>query len=160
MCALGVRTVVGWTRFAVIVPALAAMVGALLLMAQGSLAIVMFVIETVSSQLSLETSVIGILTAVDAVLLGTVLLVIGYGLYELFVGTDINVPPWLKIKDLEDLKSKLVGVVVAIIAVVFVGDLVDGDAGDELLGYGIGTGAVIAGLAIFVWASKRAHTSK
>lgn len=92
MYALGVRTAVGWTRFAVTVPALAAMVGALLLMTQGSLAIVMVVIETVSSQSSLETSVIGILTAVDAVLLGTVLLIIVYGLYELFVGTDINVP--------------------------------------------------------------------
>lgn len=154
------RLIVGWTRFAVVVPALAAMLGALVLMAQGSFAIVVVIIDTVANQLALKDSIVDILTAVDAILLGTVLLVIGYGLYELFVDTRIEVPSWLEIKDLDDLKSKLIGVVVAIIAVVFVGDLVDADGGDGILGYGIGAGAVIAGLAIFTWATKKAPVKK
>lgn len=154
------RHIVGWTRFAVIIPALAAMLGALLLMAQGSIAIVLVIIDAVANQLALKDSIVDILTAVDAILLGTVLLVIGYGLYELFVDTRIEVPSWLEIKDLDDLKSKLIGVVVAIIAVVFVGDLVDADGGDGILGYGIGAGAVIAGLAIFTWATKKAPVKK
>jgi uncharacterized membrane protein YqhA len=154
------RHIVGWTRFAVIIPALAAMLGALLLMAQGSITIVLVIIDAVTNQLALKDSIVDILTAVDAILLGTVLLVIGYGLYELFVDTRIEVPSWLEIKDLDDLKSKLIGVVVAIIAVVFVGDLVDADGGDGILGYGIGAGAVIAGLAIFTWATKKAPVKK
>lgn len=136
------------------------MLGALVLMAQGSFAIVVVIIDTVANQLALKDSIVDILTAVDAILLGTVLLVIGYGLYELFVDTRIEVPSWLEIKDLDDLKSKLIGVVVAIIAVVFVGDLVDADGGDGILGYGIGAGAVIAGLAIFTWATKKAPVKK
>ena len=149
------RQLVGWTRYAVIVPAIAAMLGALVLMGQGSFAIVMVIVDAVTNQLSLKDSIVDTLTAVDAILLGTVLLVIGYGLYELFIDTGIDVPSWLEIHDLDDLKSKLIGVVVAIIGVVFVGDLVDATAGDDILGLGVGAGAVIIGLAVFAWATKK-----
>ena len=119
------RKIVGLTRYTVFVPAIAAILGALLLMAQGSIAVVFAVIDSIVSQTPLKEVIVDVLTAVDAILLGTVLLVIGYGLYELFVDTEVDVPPWLEIRDLDDLKSKLIGVVVAIIAVVFVGVLVD-----------------------------------
>ena len=119
------RRIVGLTRYAVIVPAIAAMIGALLLMAQGSIAMIVVVIDSIIAQMSLKDSIVEVLTAIDAILLGTVLLVIGYGLYELFVDTNIAVPSWLQINDLDDLKSKLIGVVAAIIAVVFVGVFVD-----------------------------------
>lgn len=149
------RQLVGWTRYAVIVPAIAAMLGALVLMGQGSFAIIMVIVDALTNQLSLKDSIVDTLTAVDAILLGTVLLVIGYGLYELFIDTGIDVPSWLEIRDLDDLKSKLIGVVVAIIGVVFVGDLVDAQAGDGILGFGVGAGAVIIGLAVFAWATKK-----
>jgi len=53
----------------------------------------------------LKEAVVEIMTAVDSLLLATVLLVIGYGLYELFVGSKVQLPPWLVIKDLDDLKN-------------------------------------------------------
>ena len=118
------RKIVGLTRYTVFVPAIASILGALLLMAQGSVAVVLAIINSIVDQTPLKDVIVEVLTAVDAILLGTVLLVIGYGLYELFVDTEIDVPPWLQIRDLDDLKSKLIGVVVAIIAVVFVGVLV------------------------------------
>lgn len=143
------RRIIGLTRFAVVVPALASIVGALLLMAQGSIEMIRVFIVSVSNQVSLKDTIVEVLTAVDAILLGTVLLVIGYGLYELFVDTDIKVPAWLQVKDLDDLKSKLIGVVVAIIAVVFVGVFVDSNRAQDVLSYGIGAGSLVAGLAIF-----------
>lgn len=143
------RRIIGLTRFAVVVPALASIAGALLLMAQGSIEMIRVFIVSVSNQVSLKDTIVEVLTAVDAILLGTVLLVIGYGLYELFVDTDIKVPAWLQVKDLDDLKSKLIGVVVAIIAVVFVGVFVDSNRAQDVLSYGIGAGALVAGLAIF-----------
>ncbi|MFM7874033.1 MAG: YqhA family protein, partial [Actinomycetota bacterium] len=87
--------------------------------------------------------------------LGTVLLVIGYGLYELFIDTDIQVPLWLRVEDLDDLKSKLIGVVVAILAVVFVGVFVDSNRSDDVISYGVGAGALVVGLAIFAFATKK-----
>jgi uncharacterized membrane protein YqhA len=144
----------GFIRYAVIVPALASIVGALLLMAQGSIAMVGVVIQTLTSGASLKDSIVEVLTAVDAILLGTVLLVIGYGLYELFIDTDIQVPTWLRVQNLDDLKSKLIGVVVAIIAVVFVGVFVDANRASDVISYGVGAGALVVGLAIFAFATK------
>lgn len=149
------RKLIGLTRFAVFVPALASIIGALLLMAQGSIEMIRVFAVAVTNQVSLKESIVEVLTAVDAIMLGTVLLVIGYGLYELFVDADIKVPAWLQVKDLDDLKSKLIGVVVAIIAVVFVGVFVDANRADEVLAYGVGAGALVLGLAIFAFTTKK-----
>ena len=111
------KRVLGLTRYAVFVPALASIVGALLLMAQGSVAIVAAVISSIRDETKLKVTIVDVLTAIDAILLGTVLLVIGYGLYELFIDADIDVPLWLRVRNLDDLKSKLIGVVVAIIEI-------------------------------------------
>ena len=149
------KRIVGLTRYAVFVPAIASMIGALLLMMQGSIEMVVAVIDTVLNGYGLKQTIVAVLTAVDAILLGTVLLVIGYGLYELFIDADLDVPTWLRVDDLDDLKSKLIGVVVAIIAVVFVGVFVDSNRADDVLSYGVGAGALVVGLAIFAYATQK-----
>jgi uncharacterized membrane protein YqhA len=149
------RKILGLTRYAVVLPAIASMIGALLLMVQGSIEIVMVVFDSIFKGSYLKVTIVDVLTAVDAILLGTVLLVIGFGLYELFVDTRIEVPAWLQINDLDDLKSKLIGVVVAIIAVVFVGVFVDANRASDVVAYGVGAGALVAGLALFAYATKK-----
>ena len=156
----GMRKILGLTRYVVFIPAVASIIGALLLMAQGSIAMIEAVYDSVTGASYLKVTIVEVLTAVDAILLGTVLLVIGYGLYELFVDTDLEVPVWLEVKDLDDLKSKLIGVVVAIIAVIFVGVFVDTDRADEVVSYGLGAGALVTGLAIFAFATKKPSGSK
>jgi uncharacterized membrane protein YqhA len=59
------------------------------------------------------------------------------------------------VNDLDDLKSKLIGVVVAIIAVVFVGVFVDSNRASEVIAYGVGAGAIVVALAAFAWASRK-----
>jgi uncharacterized membrane protein YqhA len=154
------RKILGLTRYLVVVPALAAIVGAILLMAQGSIAMLQVVIQAVAEGTSIKDSIVEVLTAIDAILLGTVLLVIGYGLYELFVDTELQVPAWLQINDLDDLKSKLIGVVVAIIAVVFVGVFVDSKRAGDVVSYGLGAGALVIALAVFAYATKKDSTTK
>lgn len=149
------KKILGMTRYAVVVPAIASIIGALLLMGQGSVEMIKVVIDALTDGASLKESIVDVLTAVDAILLGTVLLVIGYGLYELFIDADIEVPLWLRVRDLDDLKSKLIGVVVAIVAVVFVGVFVDSNRADEVISYGVGAGALVVGLAIFAYASRK-----
>jgi uncharacterized membrane protein YqhA len=149
------RKILGLTRYVVVVPSLAAIVGALLLMAQGSIAMIEVVVESLAQGSSIKDSIVEVLTAIDAILLGTVLLVIGYGLYELFVDSELQVPAWLQINDLDDLKSKLIGVVVAIIAVVFVGVFIDSNRADDVVSYGLGAGALVLALAVFAYATKK-----
>jgi uncharacterized membrane protein YqhA len=122
------RRIIGLTRYVVLVPALASIVGAILLMGQGSFAMIVAVIDTLTNISSLK---------------------------ELFIDTEIEVPDWLQVKDLDDLKSKLIGVVVAIIAVVFVGVFVDAKRAADVLPFGLGAGALVAGLAIFAYATKK-----
>ena len=143
------------TRYVVFVPAIASIIGALLLMGQGSYAMILAVIDTITNNYGLKETIVEVLTAVDAILLGTVLLVIGYGLYELFIDADLDVPAWLRVRDLDDLKSKLIGVVVAIIAVVFVGVFVDSNRASDVISYGVGAGALVLGLAIFAYATGK-----
>ena len=148
------------TRYAVLIPAIASILGALLLMFQGSVEMVRVVIDVLSNGTKLKLTTVEILTAVDGILLGTVLLVIGYGLYELFIDDDLEVPPWLEVHDLDDLKSKLIGVIVAIIAVIFVGIFVDTDRADDVIAYGVGAGALVVGLAFFSFATKKDPSQK
>ena len=149
------KRILGLTRYVVFVPAIASIIGAVLLMAQGSLEILQVVFNALTSEFGLKETIVEVLTAVDAILLGTVLLVIGYGLYELFIDTEIEVPLWLRVEDLDELKSKLIGVVVAILAVVFVGVFVDSNRSDDVISYGVGAGALVVGLAIFAFATKK-----
>ncbi|NCW75898.1 MAG: YqhA family protein [Actinobacteria bacterium] len=151
------KRILGLTRYAVFVPAIASIIGAILLMGQGSLEILKVVYSAVSSEYGLKETIVEVLTAVDAILLGTVLLVIGYGLYELFIDAEIEVPLWLRVRDLDDLKSKLIGVVVAILAVVFVGVFVDSNRSEDVISYGVGAGALVVGLAIFAFATKKSE---
>ena len=149
------RRLLGITRYAVFVPAIASIIGAILLMGQGSIEILKVVIGAVTNEYGLKETIVEVLTAVDAILLGTVLLVIGYGLYELFIDAELEVPLWLRVRDLDDLKSKLIGVVVAILAVVFVGVFVDSNRSGDVISYGVGAGALVVGLAIFAFATRK-----
>jgi uncharacterized membrane protein YqhA len=148
------KRIMGLTRYAVFVPAIASIIGALLLMAQGSWAMLMAVIDSVSNGYGLKETIVEVLTAVDAILLGTVLLVIGYGLYELFIDADLDVPQWLRVYDLDDLKSKLIGVVVAIVAVVFVGVFVDSNRASDVISYGVGAGGLGCGARDFCFCDE------
>lgn len=154
------RRFVELSRYIVILPVLGSLLGALTLMLIGTWEVILSIIGIANSKSPLKDTVVGILTAVDTLLLATVLLVIGYGLYELFVDSEVKLPPWLEINNLDDLKNKLIGVVVAIIAVVFLGQLVDDNAtNNDIFLTGVGSGALVIGLSAFIFATRKAATS-
>ncbi|HEX9996104.1 MAG TPA: YqhA family protein, partial [Abditibacterium sp.] len=71
------------------------------------------------------------------------------GLYELFIDDSIEVPAWLEIHTLDDLKVKLLGVVVTVLGVLFLGQIVTWDGQRELLGYGVSIAAVIGAITFY-----------
>jgi len=95
---------------------------------------------------------------VDLFLLGTVFYIVALGLYELFIDDTIDLPAWLEIHNLDDLKHKLVGVVVVVLAVLFLGQVVSWDGERDLLGFGAAIALVIAALTWFL--SAKGHKSK
>ena len=149
------RRLIELSRFAVAVPAVTSIVASFVLMGIGVWEVVMSIVHLIDTSVSIKLTVVAILTAVDTFLLATVLLVIGYGLYELFVDSEVKLPEWLEIRSLDDLKTKLIGVIVAILAVVFLGALVDRSDANSVMLIGAGVGAVVIGLAAFTFATKR-----
>jgi uncharacterized membrane protein YqhA len=99
------------------------------------------------SEEGLKRLTVELVDTTDSFLLGTVLYIVSIGFFQLFVDSDVPLPAWLRITNLDQLKSKLVGVVVVLLAVTFLGKVVDWN-GDRNIAYlGLAIAAVIAGLA-------------
>src|SRR5947209_11232341 len=64
---------------------------------------------------------------IDLFLLGAVLYITSLGLYELFIDDSLPMPSWLIITSLDDLKERLIGVVIVLLAVSFLGFVVNWD---------------------------------
>jgi uncharacterized membrane protein YqhA len=87
---------------------------------------------------------------VDLFLLATVVQVVSLGLYQLYFRQDLQLPRWLKIETLDDLKSKLVGVTITVLAVYFLGRAVVWETGIDILYLGGAVAVVIVALTYFL----------
>lgn len=93
-----------------------------------------------------------VIEIIDLFLVGTVAYIAAVGLYKLFISTEeVKVLPIrLKIDNLSDLENKIIGVVVAALAVAFLGHAASAYEPTALLNYGGGIALVIAALAFFM----------
>jgi uncharacterized membrane protein YqhA len=94
--------------------------------------------------------VVSMIEVIDLFLLGTVFYITSLGLYELFIDEHIEVPKWLEIRTIDDLKARLISVVVVVLGVVFLGQAVSWDGESNLLNFGASIGLVIASLTFFL----------
>jgi uncharacterized membrane protein YqhA len=92
---------------------------------------------------------------VDLFLIGATLLISAVGLYELFVheiefGSATRIPAWLQMRDLNDLKGRIIAMIVLVLSVSFAEVVVDAVGGRQVLELGGGIALVIAALTVFV----------
>jgi len=91
----------------------------------------------------------------DLFLIGATALISAIGFYELFIA-DIDrrqaglLPRWLAINDLNDLKARVVSMVVLVLAVAFTEEAVDSPDGLYILEFGGAVTLVIVALTVFV----------
>lgn len=101
---------------------------------------------------------INLIQTIDIFLLATVLYIIALGLYELFIDDALDLPKWLVVHTLDDLKARLLGVVAVILPVTFLGFLVDWKSGQDILWVGLAIALVMGGIAIIqVTTHSRLH---
>jgi uncharacterized membrane protein YqhA len=93
----------------------------------------------------------------DIILLGTVLYIVALGLYQLFIDQSLALPRWLKVNDLADLKRDLIGVVVVLLGVSFLGEVVNWEGQNDILPLGAGIALVIAALGFILWLTPNKH---
>ncbi len=93
-----------------------------------------------------ELSIV-LIQAIDIFLLATVIYIIALGLYELFIDESLDLPNWLEVRTLDDLKGRLLGVIVVILPVTFLGKLVEWRQGQDIFWLGLAVGAVLLSIA-------------
>ncbi|MBI5683243.1 MAG: YqhA family protein [Deltaproteobacteria bacterium] len=82
-------------------------------------------------------------------ILAVILYIFSIALYELFIGR-LNLPEWLDIKDLDDLKKKLSSVIALMLAVTFLEHLTKWNDPQGTLFFGIAIGVVIFALIFYM----------
>ena len=98
---------------------------------------------------------VGLIETIDLFLLGTVFYIIALGLYELFIDDRLELPAWLVIHSLDDLKGKLISGIVVVMVVYFLGVLVNGDGQTDLLRISASIALIIAALTLFQWVNLK-----
>jgi uncharacterized membrane protein YqhA len=100
-----------------------------------------------------------VLSMLDTFLLATVILVFALGLWELFVG-DLDLPEWLEIHTLDDLKGKLADVIVLVVAIKALEKLTTAKKPIDALLYASASGLIVLGLtlsSVVKYTKKRAE---
>jgi uncharacterized membrane protein YqhA len=152
------RPILNASRYLVIAAVVGALAASLALFIYGLAETVVVIVQAIAkaevSSKGAKALALEFIEIVDLFLLGTVLLMISLGLYELFINSDLKLPEWLQIRTFDDLKLKLVGVVIVVLAVLFLGHVVAWNGERDLLRLGAGIAAVIAALTYFLSTSK------
>jgi uncharacterized membrane protein YqhA len=97
------------------------------------------------------------LVVMDTFLVGVTLMILAFGFYELFVptrereGQKFWLPAWLEMHDLEDLKARVVSMLILVAAITFVDRLVESQNQQEILFLGVGVSIIIVALTAFLW---------
>ena len=150
------RRIPNYSRFIVGVPVLGLLAGSVTLTIIAAVETARVVIHAVGGELVKKDAVLEFIELADVFLLATVLYIMALGLYELFIDDALPLPAWLTIHSLEDLKSKLVGVVAVVLAVSFLGAVIKGTEPQELMYLGVGIAAVVAAMGYFLGGNKHA----
>lgn len=138
-------------RLIMLVPVIALTIATVALMVYGALETSHLIGALFGAHaVSRDEAILLAIEIVDVFLLATVVQVVSLGLYQLYFRQDLQLPKWLKIETLDDLKSKLVGVTITVLAVYFLGRAVTWVSGIDVLYLGGGVALVIAALTWFL----------
>ena len=150
----------GFSRYLVVIAVLGLLLAALAVFIFGGITTVNIIIESFASgefnaegarQISIE-----IIEMIDLFLLGTILVITSIGLTQLFIEPNMDLPEWIVVTNLEQLKFNLLAVIVVMLAILFLGNaseyLVESDG---ILGYGLAIASVVAAIALAVWVFQR-----
>ncbi len=157
------RRILAGSRYLIIIAVLATFLAAVALLVYGGLTVLHVIYEMFASKFTTTEAKhfsVEFIEIIDLLLLGTVLYIVSLGLYELFIDERIVTPHWLVITDLDDLKGKLLGVIIVLLAVTFLGDVVTWDGSQSILWLGLATGLVLLALGYLLGRSIKSHQTE
>lgn len=146
------KRLIGLTRFIALLGVLSSLLLSLLMFASVTVrTVVLFrdLLLKLGEDKTGKVLLVASIEQADALLVATALLVIGFGLYALFVGKIEQIPDWLEVKSFTDLKDKLLNVSVVALVVAFFSMVVEGLHQWTVLETGLGVGAVVLAVAAY-----------
>ena len=148
------------SRYLVLIAVAGSFIASVAILFFGAISVYMLLSDTLHSctfsSKAAKILALGLIESIDLFLLGTVFYIIALGLYELFIDDTIQLPHWLVIHTLDDLKNKLLGVAVVIMAVVFLGNVINWHGEPEIVYLGIAIAFVVVALTWFLGSKKKA----
>jgi uncharacterized membrane protein YqhA len=150
---MNIVNIVRKTRYLVIIPIIGLALSAAVLFVAGGVGLITFLVKNIGTYIYGSSAdvlpIFGLLEHVDQFLIGTVLYITALGLYQLFI-QELPMRHWLKVDSGEDLEINIVGVIVVVLAIEFLGAVITGKQGSQLSSFGIGIAVTIAALALFI----------
>jgi uncharacterized membrane protein YqhA len=144
------------TRYLVLLGVVACALGALLCFI-GALAQLVLVAAQALSGLDTASEIkaltVNEIFLADVSLIATALFLVAVGLYELFI-SKIDFPVGVTVSSLDDLKDKLLGVIVVALAVTFLAQITTWDGKTDLLSYGVSIALVVLALGVFTYVRR------
>ncbi len=155
----GLSSLIGRSRYVVILAVIAVLLLSISLFLLGTISAVQLVVrawleffrqgDAGGTDLVIET-----LSIISVMLRAVVFYIIGVGLYSLFI-TPLNLTVALGMESLSDLETKVVSVIVVILAVKFLQQFILWNQPVETMYYGLTMAGVIAALVLFQFNSRR-----
>jgi len=155
---LGIRfeRALSLSRVVVVVPVIVLLLSAMASFAYGTDVFVRSVAHVVDDPQLTSHNLGFLLLLTDLFLIGATLMIAAFGFYDLFIGRTgasgpgARLPGWLRMRDLNDLKARVISMIILVAAVSFVDDVVESKGGLDTLYLGVGVAVVIAALTAFL----------
>jgi uncharacterized membrane protein YqhA len=142
------RRAVEGTRFIIVIATVGAFLASLLALVYGliivGVSIKNVITDGVFTMARARLLASDLVNVIDLLLLGTVLYIAALGLYKLFVDEKVQTPSWMTINDLDDIKTKIISVVVVLLSVQF----------------GAAIGIVLFAMAAFLYVMNRGKSEE
>lgn len=155
------------SRFVIVLAVIGAFIGSVILLGISTITLISIAWKEITSLAAngvghldgahLDRLGVELIEITDIILLGTVLYIVALGLYQLFIDRHLPLPHWLKVSDLTDLKRDLIGVVVVLLGVSFLGEVVNWEGDTSVLPLGAAIALVIAALGFILWLTPKKH---
>ena len=152
------KRVLGFTRYVVLLGVVGSLIASAFLFLTAVLKVAASVVQLgtyLTEPSGLKRLSIEVIQLADYFLIATALYIVSVGLYELFIG-PVELPShlrWLKTDTLDELKDRVTGVVVTVLAVTFLAVAAE-RTGDDMLRFGLAVAGVIGALGLFGWLAR------
>lgn len=147
------------SRYLPIVSVFGMLIGSVAALFLGAVKTVKVVETTIFNYNESEPTLYTLFEALDCFLVATALIVVAIGLYELFI-SGLEVPDWMLVKDLTELKAKFTFVIIPVMAVKFVQKILNYENAVDVLYYGTAISVVALALTAFNLVSIKEKEAK